>query len=62
MSDKDIIDWLQDRFTKFAEDNFGERPFTLDYIGNDGSPMYVEGADLRDCVRGAAVGEGRFRG
>jgi len=53
MDDTQILDWLEQHYTKFREEGPSNGPnrFTLDYIGVIGDWKEVRGESLRDCVR-----------
>ena len=60
MNDTNIVDWLQNHATALRlrdEDAFGNTTYVLDWIDKNAMPHTTVGCDLRDCVRGAVVGE-----
>ena len=51
MTDTEILDWMQQNATGIHED-INER-MTVTWLDKSGIPRTTEGANLRDCVRGA---------
>ena len=55
-----MLDWLQHHATGLRlhdEDEFRGTTYALDWIDFRATPHTTVGCDLRDCVRGAVVGE-----
>lgn len=60
MDDTQMIGWLQRHATALRlqdEDAFRGPTYCLEWIDNKAIPHKTTGCDLRDCVRGAVVGE-----
>lgn len=55
MNNEEVIEWIQQHLTRLEVlGHMGHDTYLMHYVDIDGVEHVVEGADLQDCVRGAA--------